>query len=121
MLISGVSGDKWKVGSGDTGPIGTMVQTFAGMTYSETGKRAVEPIDNVRQANGVPSKAGCGAMFGIFNGWLIFVPNSLGQTLQTPTQNGRGDFCDSLKASYQTSGDVGNRITPLSTAGTIEW
>ncbi len=121
LMISGVAGDRWKVGGGNTGVFGQMAQDV-GTTFNGTFEnRAVEPIGNVIQSNGASGKAGCGAMLGVFNGFMIFAPNNLGQTNKTDIQKGRGDFCDGLKASYQSSGDWGNRIIPLSTSGTIEW
>ena len=121
LLVSGVSRDKFRPLVG-----GFWAQTTGwDEDLNIPGDRVIEPLGNVStdQASG---KGRCDGILGISeSGRMIFNPSGLrGKTLAAGNNAGtekKGSFCQALKETYQTSGDYGNRITPLSTAGTIEW
>ena len=118
--ISGLDGSRWKTGGNGVGVMQTMRGTVGNNWDLSTS--AVEPVGNVKEAGGAAArKAGCGAMLGVFGGYMIFAPNNLGQSQTGATTQSRGDFCDLLKTSYQSSGGWGNRIVPLASSGTVEF
>ncbi len=120
LLISGVSRDKFRP---LTGEANWVPNTGWGKDKSIPQNRVIEPLGNVStdQASG---KGRCGGILGISEeGRMIFDPTKLqGKTLGAGANAGSektGSFCNSLRLSYVSSNDYGNRITPLSTAGTI--
>ena len=121
MLVGGLDGSRWKKGGDGT----KVLDGMAKMVGSNWGldKNAIEPIGNVKQSDkqgGGIGKGGCGAMLGIFTGYMIFAPNNIGQSDANAT-NTRGDFCHQLKQSYRSSGGPGNKIVPLASSGTVEF
>lgn len=121
LLISGVSRDKFRpLNSGNWQP-----NTGWGQDRTINQNRVIEPLGNV-STNQASGKGRCGGILGISeSGRMIFDPTKLeGRTLSAGNNAGsekQGSFCHSLRLSYVSSNDYGNRITPLSTAGTIEW
>ncbi len=122
LLISGVSRDKFRPLNGVAN---WSQKTGWGDDLNIPASRVIEPLGNVstEQASG---RGACGGILGISeSGRMIFNPSQIaGRILSTGANAGSekaGSFCQALKLSYKTSGDAGNRITPLSTAGTIEW
>ena len=121
--VAGLDGGRWIVGGGSNqnNPMGSMATLVGGTFTANTGKDTVEPVGNMTQNIGGTAKAGrggCGAMLGIFNGFMIFAPNNLGNSSGNIS---RGDFCESLKKSYESSGGPGNKIVPLASSGTVEF
>ena len=122
MLVGGLDGSRWKMGGDGQKVLDKMAASVGGGAWTLT-KNAIEPVgnkkDSDKQGGGV-GKGGCGAVLGIFNGYMIFAPNNIGQTDPNASKT-RGDFCDQLKNSYASSGGPGNKIVPLASSGTVEF
>ncbi len=123
MEVAGLDGGRWIVGGGSNAndPMGSMATLVGGTFTKNTGRDTVEPVGNTTQNVGgvaTAGRGGCGAMLGIFNGFMIFAPNNLGNATGTIK---RGDFCESLMKSYESSGGPGNKIVPLASTGTVEF
>lgn len=120
MEVAGLDGGRWKTGGGANQPIQDMMRGI-GATFNEAN--FVEPIGNVTNVTTgqKAGKGGCAAILGVIKGMMIFAPNNIGNTNSTSTNNSRGDFCEGLKASYQSSGGHGNKIIPLASGGTVEF
>ncbi len=113
MDVARLDGSKWRVAKGYGIKVGTL-------KINGNDERSVEPINNVRDENNPSVKNGCGDMLGIHqSGYMVFAPNNLKG--DDSSSNSSTSFCYALKKSYISSGDEGNRITPLSTSGTVEY
>lgn len=113
MEVANLNGSKWGVAKGYGIKVGSL--KIAG-----NEERCVEPLSNTKDANNPTTKSGCGDMLGIHqNGYMVFAPNNLkGSNL---VGNTTANFCYTLKQSYASSGDEGNRIIPLAASGTVEY
>ncbi len=122
LLISGVSRDKFRPG-GEAWNGNNDNSSFTGTGGGTNGARHIDVLGNISGTT-ASGKGTCGGILGISkSGFMIFDPTRLNGKLLSGIQSSEkdGSFCKGLSASFRSSGDWGNRSTPLSTSGTIEW
>ena len=112
--VAGLDGGRWAKPE-------SVPQKGLGWTpNNNTNNAYVGPVGNISAGGqGGATTAGrgnCGAMLGVVGGYMVFTPNNLQGGGST-----NGDFCNSLKSSYESSGGPGNKIVPLASSGTVEF
>lgn len=86
--------------------------------YNNTADRGISP--DSRYFKGIQYPCGSSAMIEILkDGNLYFNPGAL--ATDTSIKSNEPELCKQLRKSYESSGGVGNRITPLTSTGTIEF